>query len=830
MSNYQNNLSKPGKTLTVFILFLAIAVSDSFGGNEFPYDKLGAGIGNWLDSSAKSDDKLRVIAILADKNLSLPKKRFEVETRHGNQIQLKVNRQELQQLAALDMVQYIRLPHYARPKATMTESLEILGAEKAHLRGNLGRGARVAVLDVGFYGYGQLRGQELPWNMQAENFHIEGFELSAHGTGVAEIIHDIAPEASLVLVAFNTEVEYLNALDWIVAQEPPIHIVNASIGFDNTGPLNGKSPISQAASDMLAEHGILYLNAAGNEQQQYYSARFNDPDGDGWHNFSGDDEHFAVELNKLEPFEIILNWDDWGNNPASPRASTDYDLFLWCPGTTQFTEQSACASSTASQNGGHQQAPLEEIHTPSPKGGAYQMGIKKRHGSNKRIRVFFYNDAGTFGLEYRTAESTLTLPADGQYVTAVGAHDFLDPLIDVNTSNEPNGPYTADDWQHELPVRPYSSLGPTWDGRTKPDISGPDGVSTQAYGELGFYGTSAATPHVAGVAALLKSEVKARDGHELRRLLLGTSQDVLPRGADNQHGAGRVSMETINRRPLMSGYTGFWHDPTKSGHGITIDRQGSVIAAMWFVYDDDGQPLWLMAPGQVTDGIFTAEVYEVTGPQLVGNLSSLFNPEGSTIAVTEIGQLQAHFERGSKAFFEIDLAGSDRISAASYQLELEPLLIDVPAGIDNTPYLSDQSGFWHNPAENGHGFFIMRQGDRRSPDANIIKPDFMAAVWYSYSRTEQQSSWYLSSGLNTTGNEYSSAGQGFDGYNMYRFELQNSSADAYLSAIRGNASYSRASGSMRIDKLRDIGSTTVVFQPNTVSYFTDLEPMYFFEK
>ena len=59
-------------------------------------------------------------------------------------------------------------------------------------------------------------------------------------------------------------------------------------------------------------------------------------------------------------------------------------------------------------------------------------------------------------------------------------------------------------------LEPYSSQGPTIDGRIKPDIAGQDAVTSGVYGPFstcgssGFTGTSAASPHTAGAAALVK--------------------------------------------------------------------------------------------------------------------------------------------------------------------------------------------------------------------------------------------------------------------------------------------------------------------------------------
>ena len=105
--------------------------------------------------------------------------------------------------------------------------------------------------------------------------------------------------------------------------------------------------------------------------------------------------------------------------------------------------------------------------------------------------------------------------------------------VRANSTYLTNGPET------------FSSWGPNARGYPKPDISGPDGLTTSVYGVTGFYGTSAATPAVAAAAALLMSAdptlTPAAAGRRLRAL--AASDATVWEEPDHGLGAGRARLD-----------------------------------------------------------------------------------------------------------------------------------------------------------------------------------------------------------------------------------------------------------------------------------------------
>jgi subtilisin family serine protease len=92
------------------------------------------------------------------------------------------------------------------------------------------------------------------------------------------------------------------------------------------------------------------------------------------------------------------------------------------------------------------------------------------------------------------------------------------------------------------PITPGNFLFGTNGGTTfqKPDFTAADGGSAKTPGFNPFFGTSAAAPHAAAVAALVKAANPGLTGPQIRTILINTSLDNMAVGVDRDGGYGIV--------------------------------------------------------------------------------------------------------------------------------------------------------------------------------------------------------------------------------------------------------------------------------------------------
>jgi subtilisin family serine protease len=195
-----------------------------------------------------------------------------------------------------------------------------------------------------------------------------------------------------------------------------------------------------------------------------------------------------------------LTWNDW-----PPGGTQDLDLYII------DQDGNVVASSRNSRDG--DRPPVEQIVFKFDDARTYYMTINGVNITQPVTLSLFVHQTPL--LELADPIGSLATPGDAPEALTVGAVNWRDNQLE-----------------------PFSSRGPTADDRVKPDLVGPDGVSNAVYAPQGFYGTSAATPHIAGAAALVWGAYPQATAQEIRDFLINHAVDLDPSGVDNDTGAG----------------------------------------------------------------------------------------------------------------------------------------------------------------------------------------------------------------------------------------------------------------------------------------------------
>ena len=412
-----------------------------------------------------------------------------------------------------------------------TEGLAAMNGTAWHSVGFNGTGVKIGIIDGGFLGYPTLLGSDLPASVTVMNF-VDGQTVdqvngtSPHGTACAEIIYDIAPGATLYLAKIGTNLDLQEAVTWMINTNH-VDIISTSLGWYNITPGDGTGEFASLVQT-ARNAGVLWMTAAGNDREAHWGGAYNDPEGDSFHNFNatqdvnyfgpGNGDGYLIPSGYL--FTVAVRWDDWVN------VNQDFDLYLLRWDGSNWVE---VGGSSNYQIGGPGQEPTEFAQVITSGANAVY-GFAIGCFSCSRAVNFEVFAPKLERLDEVVNSRSLANLADAPSAMTVAA-------LDVNS------PY---------PQESYSSEGPTngpggtaLGGIVKPDISGFANVSTVSYGVVSkFNGTSSATPHVAGAAALVLSAYPAYTPDQLQTYLQGRAIDMGSAGKDNDFGYGRLNLGT----------------------------------------------------------------------------------------------------------------------------------------------------------------------------------------------------------------------------------------------------------------------------------------------
>jgi hypothetical protein len=194
----------------------------------------------------------------------------------------------------------------------------------------------------------------------------------------------------------------------------------------------------------------------------------------------------------------------------------------------------------------------------------------------------------------------------------------------------------------------------------------------------------------------------------------------------------------INYAPgTAPSFEGLWWKASESGWGISISHQGDILFAVWYTYDTDGSPMWLVMPDaalvDMNDGdmmgmtemsmmgmvanppTFTGTLYRTTGPAFS---SATFDRNAVGVEAVGMGTFQFRgVDNGVFAYTVGDHSGAKEITRQVFAAALPKCSV---GGVQKASGPANYQDLWWQPSESGWGVNIAHQGDT------------LFATWFTY--------------------------------------------------------------------------------------------------
>jgi hypothetical protein len=354
------------------------------------------------------------------------------------------------------------------------------------------RGLKIAVLDNNFDGYLQDK-RQLPRSTE----YIEGAVRSGAGTStgaghgllMAQVIWAMsnfqADGPKFYLIQANGISNLRAAIDKAIELE--VDMILYSVNWETGGNFDGKGFIN-AEVNRATNKKILWVNAAGNYRGTVLNGEA-DTDastGDLRLPGPGNKVQFSNDLD-ANNVTITLSWDDY-KDTEDHKTSKDLDLELQdVSGTVialknfrQGARRNACDRAGDEEEQRRKSDHPREQVTVKLDRGSYSLRVLDCSGnmsaSSDKFRLnVMAEKTGSVELRQASRGGEIMIPADNESVLTVGDRS------------------------------PVSALGPTADGRQKPDLLIADSRINLSDGRQNIFGSSTAAAIFAGTAAVLKA-------------------------------------------------------------------------------------------------------------------------------------------------------------------------------------------------------------------------------------------------------------------------------------------------------------------------------------
>jgi hypothetical protein len=377
------------------------------------------------------------------------------------------------------------------------------------------------------------------------------------GRAMLQIVHDVAPGASLAFATVSTGVAgFANNILALRANGAKVIVDDVIYPGE---PMFQDGIIAQAVNTVVSE-GAAYFSAAGNYARQSYESIFRAgtlfpfvffPSAQGAPTFSGGIAHNFAPSGVADHFQsitiptgntliITLQWDSSFFSASGVGSPNDVDIYL-------LNSAAVVVAGKALGNVGNDAVEVFSYRNFGLTADFHVMIVNYSGPLPGYIKYIQLGSPAITINEFDTQSSTLFGHANAFSAEAVGAAPwFSTPAFGVTPpalesfSSRGGTPILFDTAGNRLPSPVI---------RAKPEITAPDGGNTTFFGadipqdpdiRPNFFGTSAAAPHAAGVAALLLEQQPSLSPFSIYAALERTAIDIGPPGFDFDSGVGLI--------------------------------------------------------------------------------------------------------------------------------------------------------------------------------------------------------------------------------------------------------------------------------------------------
>ena len=449
-----------------------------------------------------------------------------------------------------------------------------------------GDGVKIGILSDSFDDLGGMAdGQasaDLPDSVTIVQDYSGG---SDEGRAMAELIYDLAPGAELVFAtAFGGQESFAKNIDTLAKLGCKV-IVDDVIYFAEPFFQNGI--IAQKVNEVFNTYDVAYFSSAGNSGNNSYESQDTNyvasPSQPSYQFFDfdsgpGEDIGQSIILNQDEEITIAFQWDDPFYTLSG--VDTDVDIFLVNSGTGTSVSSSVDDNIASG-------IPFEFISYTNPgPTDTFFLAIGLFSGP-KPEWIKFINYGGGQILDHPNNAPTIVGHAAAQYAIAVGAVPYFSLTPEPFTSLGPSTILFEDD----------GTPKPSPEIRNKPEIAAIDGTNNTFFGfDIGdpdtfpnFFGTSAAAPHAAALAALICESLAGVSSTDLRDILLQGAIDIGAPGFDFLSGYGLVhamSSCLLNQLHVDNPFLAdIYQISPRLAIKQTITSDGTIQAGREFIFD-----------------------------------------------------------------------------------------------------------------------------------------------------------------------------------------------------------------------------------------------------